>query len=59
MNIKDKDIDKLIDEALKEDLTLPEGLSERLEQAWPPDRRQAKGKKARKISTPAPTGSMR
>ena len=33
MNIKDKDIDQLIDKALKEDLTLPEGLSERLEQA--------------------------
>lgn len=33
MNIKDKDIDQLINEALKEDLSLPEGLSERLEQA--------------------------
>lgn len=33
MNIKDKDIDQLIDEAIIEDLTLPEDLSERLEQA--------------------------
>lgn len=45
MNIKDKDIDKLIDEALKEDLTLPEGLSERLEQAIDLAARQETGER--------------
>ena len=45
MNIKDKDIDKLIDEALKEDLTLPKGLSERLEQAIDLSARQETGER--------------
>lgn len=45
MNIKDKDIDQLIDDALKEDLTLPEGLSERLEQAIDLAARQETGER--------------